>query len=88
MPAGLYLCEQAPCVGQGLEDGLRKVLDERPGIRLVIIDTLQKVRAPQQYGATYGGDYQDIAALKALADERQICLLVIYRLRKMGAPTR
>lgn len=84
VPAGLYLCEQAPCIGQGLEDGLRKVLDGQPGIRLVIIDTLQKVRAPQQYGATYGGDYQDIAALKALADERQICLLVIHHLRKMG----
>lgn len=84
VPAGLYLCEQAPCIGQGLEDGLRRALDERPGIRLVIIDTLQKVRAPQQYGATYGGDYQDIAALKALADERQICLLVIHHLRKMG----
>lgn len=84
VPAGLYLCEQAPCIGQGLEDGLRRTLDERPGVRLIIIDTLQKVRAPQQYGATYGGDYQDIAALKALADERQICLLVIHHLRKMG----
>ena len=83
-PSGIYLCSEAPCVGQGLEESLRAAVADNPKIRLVIIDTLQKVRAPQQYGTTYGGDYQDIAALKALADEMQICLLVIHHLRKMG----
>ncbi len=74
-PDGIYLCGDAPCIGQGLEESLRRTLTEQPGIRLVIIDTLQKVRAPQQYSAAYGSDYQEIAALKALADELQVCLL-------------
>lgn len=83
-PSGVYLCSDAPCIGQGLEELLREIIGQNPGIRLVIIDTLQKVRAPQQYGVSYSGDYQDVAALKTLADELQICLLVIHHLRKMG----
>ena len=82
-PDGIYLCGNAPCIGQGLEESLRRTLAEQPNIRLVIIDTLQKVHAPQQYSAAYGSDYQEIAALKALADEMQVCLLVIHHLRKM-----
>ena len=41
-PAGLHLCGHAPMIGQGLEQQLDRMLAEHPGIRLVIIDTLQK----------------------------------------------
>ena len=43
-PAGLYLCGQALPIGQGLEQQLERALEEHPGIRLIILDTLQKVR--------------------------------------------
>ena len=41
-PAGLHLCGHAPMIGQGLEQQLDQMLAEHPGIKLVIIDTLQK----------------------------------------------
>ena len=82
-PAGLHLCGHAPLIGQGLEQQLDRMLAEHPGIRLVIIDTLQKVRAVAGANATYGNDYQDAAALKELADRCNVCLLVIHHLRKM-----
>lgn len=82
-PAGLHLCGHAPMIGQGLEQQLDQTLTDHPNIRLVIIDTLQKVRAVAGANASYGNDYQDAAALKALADRCNVCLLVIHHLRKM-----
>lgn len=76
-PAGLHLCGHAPLIGQGLEQQLDQMLDEHPGIRLVIIDTLQKVRAVAGANASYGNDYQDAAALKELADRCNVCMLVM-----------
>ena len=43
-PAGLHLCSHAHLIGQGLEQQLDQMLAEHPAIKLVIIDTLQKVR--------------------------------------------
>lgn len=82
-PAGLYLCTHAHLIGHGLEQQLDQMLAEHPGIRLVIIDTLQKVRMVAGANASYGNDYQDAAALKELADRCNVCLLVIHHLRKM-----
>lgn len=82
-PAGLHLCSHAHLIGQGLEQQLDQTLTDHPNIRLVIIDTLQKVRAVAGANASYGNDYQDAAALKALADRCNVCLLVIHHLRKM-----
>ena len=82
-PAGLYLCGQALPIGQGLEQQLERALDEHPGIRLVILDTLQKVRCVTGSGMSYSADYQDAAALKSIADRYHVCLLAIHHLRKL-----
>lgn len=82
-PSGLHLCGHAPLIGQGLEQQLDQMLADHPNIRLVIIDTLQKVRMVAGANASYGNDYQDAAALKELADRCNVCLLVIHHLRKM-----
>lgn len=82
-PSGLYLCGQALPIGQGLEQQLEHTLDEHPDIRLVILDTLQKVRCVTGGGMSYGSDYQDAAALKSIADHYHVCLLAIHHLRKL-----
>ena len=82
-PSGLYLCGQALPIGQGLEQQLEHTLDEHPDIRLVILDTLQKVRCVSGSGMSYGSDYQDAAALKSIADRYHVCLLAIHHLRKL-----
>lgn len=55
-PAGLHLCSLAHLIGHGLEQQLDQMLAEHPAIKLVIIDTLQKIRVekvqqriPQQW---------------------------------------
>lgn len=82
-PAGLYLCGQALPIGQGLEQQLERAMEEHPGIRLIILDTLQKVRIESGSGMSYAADYRDAAALKSVADRYHICLLAIHHLRKL-----
>lgn len=68
-------------------DGLSKLtqrIREIPGLRLLIIDTLKKIR-PLQNGRNvnpYDVDYENITAIKRLADEHNIAVLLIHHLRK------
>ena len=72
-------------VGAGLETQLDNYLREHPGTRLVIIDTLQKVRAVSGEAYSYAKDYEVIGQLKRFADNRQICLLLVHHTRKQPA---
>ena len=72
-------------VGAGLETQLDNYLREHPGTRLVIIDTLQKVRAVSGEAYSYAKDYEVIGQLKRFADSRQICLLLVLHTRKQPA---
>ena len=83
-PSGLHLCHRAAPIGQGLEQQVEAQLAEHPHIRLVVLDTLQKVRCVGGSGLSYGSDYEDAGTLKALADRNGICLLVVHHLRKMA----
>jgi hypothetical protein len=51
--------------------------------RLIVLDTLAKVR--QRSGDKYADDYQDVAEIKAIADEHDIGILAIHHVRKLQA---
>ncbi len=52
--------------------------------KLVVIDTLQKIRGNSTNSDTaYGNDYKDLSKLKAFADDKGICILLVHHLRKM-----
>ena len=52
--------------------------------RLIVIDTLQRIRAAGNDANPYASDYRDIGVLKALADKHRIAILLIHHLRKMN----
>ena len=58
-------------------------MTEHSDTKLVVIDTLQRVRAAGGDGNLYANDYQDIGLLKQLADKRHIAILLIHHLRKL-----
>lgn len=63
---------------------LRQLLEfteRHPDTRLIIIDTLQKVRTAAD--VSYGCDYNDLSLLKRFADHHHLTVLVIHHLRKM-----
>ena len=83
-PDTLHFATLAGSIGCGLEDQLKNFLAEHPGTALVVIDTLQKVRQPGENANPYASDYRDITALKRLADDYGIAILLIHHLRKMN----
>ena len=82
--AALALRNDAPRLGKGLEALLEKALSAG-GIRLVVIDTLQRVRQPGSGGNQYQDDYAALSALKQTADRHNTVFLVVHHLRKQEA---
>ena len=72
-------------IGLGLVEQLDNFLKDRPDTRLVIIDTLQKVRDAIGDAYSYSGDYDAIGQLKGFATSRGICLLLVHHTRKQAA---
>jgi hypothetical protein len=67
-------------------DQVRAWIREHPDARLVIIDTLAKVRSgPQGKETAYDADYREVGSLKALADDTGVAIVVVTHTRKMGA---
>ncbi len=65
--------------------GIRAWIDERPDARLVIVNTLAKVRSgPQGRETAYQADYREVGSLKGLADETGVAIVVVTHTRKMG----
>ena len=67
-------------------DQLRAWIKANPDAKLIIIDTLAKVRSgPQGKESAYEADYREVGLLKALADETGASIIVITHTRKMAA---
>lgn len=85
-PDRLHLATSWPAFDQGGLGALDEWLAAHPDTRLVIIDTLKRVRPREQRGASvYGQDYDAIAPLADLARLRGICILVVHHTRKLSA---
>ena len=84
-PSRLRFAVQAGTLGGALEEQLTLHKTQYPETKLVVIDTLQKVRSapdPKSNSSVYGKDYQDIGALKKLADDLSIAIVLVHHLRK------
>jgi RecA-family ATPase len=81
----LFFSVSAGSLGNGLDGQLQEFLKQHTETRLVIIDTLQKVR---EYGGdnySYANDYEIITRLKRFADRYGICILLVHHTRKQGS---
>ena len=83
-PTNLRFVTQADTVDGGLLEKIEEELRTFPGIKLIIIDTLQKVRGKAiRNESMYSGDYREMAKLKEYADNHKVCMLSVHHLRKM-----
>ncbi len=74
---------ESKAMDEGLFEQLQEVLDLFPQTKLIIIDTLQKVRGKTNKNETaYGSDYREMAEFKKFADKNHICILLVHHLRK------
>lgn len=68
-------------ITNGLVIQLEQALKQYSNIKLVVIDTLQKIRK-QSNDINYSADYGEISLLKAFADKNKIAIILVHHLRK------
>ena len=73
-----YFATKSKNLNEGLEEELNQFVGEHKDARLIIIDTLQKVREIGGDKFSYANDYDIVTKLKKFSDEHGICLLVVH----------
>lgn len=79
----LYFATQAKTLNEGLDRQLEEFLKAHTDARLIIIDTLQKVREVGGDRYSYSSDYEIVTKLKPFSDKYGICLLVVHHTCKL-----
>jgi hypothetical protein len=75
-----------PRLGDGGKELLEAWIKKHPDTRLIIIDTLAKIKSHSPAGKTlYDEDYQSLEPLQALSQQYSVPIVVITHLRKMDA---
>ncbi len=83
--ASLYLRIATKCspLGETLRAEITRFAVTSTKARLVVIDTFQKIREQGQE-MSYSNDYSEVSYLKQIADENNICILLVHHTRKMA----
>lgn len=70
----------ANSIGSGLEEDLQECKNKFPNLKMVVIDTLQKIR--NTIDTKYDADYRELSVLKSLADRLGIAVILVHHNRK------
>ena len=77
-----HLMFQTELQGKSLIERLDKFIFEHPDIRLIVIDTLQRVRTGDGSAYSYGNDYESILPFKTFTDTHDLALILVHHTRK------
>lgn len=81
----LHFATAAGKIGNCLDEQLENFMREHPDTKLIIIDTMQKIRELGGESYSYASDYEIIGRLKQFADKYCICVLTVHHTRKQPA---
>src|SRR5215203_5470689 len=84
-PDNMHLYTEWPRLDEGGAEQLDEWLTEHPDARLVVIDTLAKIRNPARGQNIYAEDYAALEQLLPLASKHSVAIVVVHHLRKMAA---
>ena len=76
---------EAELLGRGFEEQVTNYLHKHPQAKLVIVDTLIKVREMNSRGSAYADDYATMTAFKRIAEQYGITMLIVHHTRKQEA---
>ena len=82
IPERLHLTTEWPKVGEGCRAYLGNWLMNHNSTRLVIIDTLKKIRTNRGNRDLYDADYDIGSSLQLLAHKYNVAFLIVHHLRK------
>lgn len=80
-----HIATQAKTLRDGLDKQLDNFMGKHPDTKLIIVDTLQKVREVGGESYSYANDYEIVTKLKKFSDKYNICILAVHHTRKMSA---
>ena len=81
----LFFTVTSDQIGKGLAEQLESFLFKNPDTKLIIIDTLQKIRDVGGESYSYAADYDIIGKLKSFADSHNLCMILVHHTRKQEA---
>ena len=81
----LHFATAANKIGNGLDEQLEFFVREHPDTKLIVIDTMQKIREIGGEAYSYASDYEIIGRLKQFADKYGLCVLIVHHTRKQPA---
>jgi AAA domain len=88
-PSRLFFRCEMPRLAEGGGLGLKVITDWIASVsnpRLVIVDTLAMVRMPNRKDqSTYDADYSTVQALRTLANQHGVAIVLVHHLRKADA---
>ena len=76
---------EADMLGDGFEKQLTSYLNSNAGTKVVIVDTLAKVRGVVSTSNVYSSDYAAMNVFKHFADKYKIALILVHHTRKQDA---
>ena len=80
----LFFTMLANSIGSGLEEDLQECKKMFPDLKMIVIDTLQKIR--NNIDTKYGTDYRELSILKSIADRLGIAIVLVHHNRKAHDP--
>lgn len=83
-PSNLYFVNNINDLDNGLISTLEDYISKDSNLKVIIIDTLQKIRGVNKNTNVYANDYKELSKLKALADKHNLCIVLIHHLKKGG----
>ena len=79
--SNLHFTNSAKTIQNGFINDLKEFIIKYPNTKLIVIDTLQKIRRASA-DLSYSTDYQDISILKKFADDNKLAIILVHHLRK------
>ena len=76
---------ESEVLGRGFEEQVTNYLHKHLQAKLVIVDTLIKVREMNSRGSAYADDYATMTAFKRIAEQYGITMLIVHHTRKQEA---
>lgn len=81
-PDNLYFMTKAKTLDMGLIGDLEAWLKSHSDVKVIIIDTFQKIRSLSNNKNSYASDYEDMGRLKEFADKHDIAVMLVHHNRK------
>jgi hypothetical protein len=82
----LHLATASFGISGGLIEQTHNFLEQYPDTKMIIVDTLERIRDTEQDKGMYSNDYRDMTALRDITNKHRLTLLLIHHTRKMYDP--